>query len=62
MARAHLLYYILKNAKVKAAYRCQVVGGLRLRPLAVGVVLAAVEVAPAALVLREPVVIVVVVV
>ena len=43
-------------------YGCQVVGRLRLRPLAVGVVLAAVEVAPAALVLREPIVVIVVVV
>ena len=47
---------------VEAPYRCQVVGGLRLRPLAVGVVLAAVEVAPAALVLGVPIVVIVVVV
>ena len=47
---------------IEVAYRCQVVGGLRLRPLTVGVVLAAVEVAPAALVLRVPVVVIVVVV
>lgn len=47
---------------IEVAHRCQVVGGLRLRPLAVGVVLAAVEVTPAALVLGVPIVVVVVVV
>ena len=53
---------VFENAMVKAAHGCQVVGGLRLRPLAVGVVLAAIEVAPAALVLWVPVVVIVVVV
>ena len=47
---------------IKAAYGCQVVRRLRLRPLPVGVVLAVVEVAPAALVLGVPIVVIVVVV
>ena len=42
---------------IEVAHRCQVVGGLRLRPLAVGVVLAAIEVTPAALVLGVPIVV-----